>query len=154
MGADDYLLHTKILQRVKDGIERKAVDIIYGNVNSPVLGDNYAGKFDAQRLIYMNICHQSIFYNTTVFKVIGNFNCKYNIHADWEHNLNWFFHPEIASFHINESIAFYDGNGLSAKQKDHSFRKDYLKLVYKYASRKYSTLKITGMLLIGFLKRI
>jgi glycosyltransferase involved in cell wall biosynthesis len=154
MGADDYLLDADVLKRVKDVADSNTTDILYGNVNSPVLGDNYAGEFEAQRLIYMNICHQSIFYRNTVFKTVGNFNTKYRIHSDWDHNLHWFFHPQITATYLEESIAYYDGNGLSAKQKDHAFRKDYIRLVYNYASRKHNKLSITRMLFRGFLERI
>lgn len=155
LGADDYLISEHILKKIHSVIEMTPdMDIVYGNVNSPVLGDHYAGNFDAQKLLSKNICHQSIFFKKSIFQITGTFNLKYKVHADWDHNLKWFFNPNIKVTFIPETIGFYEGDGLSAHHKDYAFRKDYIKLVYRAAGNELNIFSITKLLIRLFFNRV
>lgn len=154
LGADDHLFMEDTLEQVYKEILKTTADVIYGNVNSPTLGNDYNGKFNFETLAYKNICHQSIFFNSAIFKKTGKFNLKYNVHADWDHNLKWFFNHSIKTVYLSKTIAFYDGNGYSSVSKDTRFKRDFTFLFYKYAKQHLSLFKIIKILAKGFIKKM
>lgn len=119
MGADDIIYDSTILAQIKENIDNKSIkDIIYGDVQ--IIGngiwakhsDIYDGPFDMEKLFKKNICHQSIFYNKSVFTTIGVYNLEYKIIADYEFNLRCFskFYPQwidliVAKFNATEGLS-------------------------------------------------
>lgn len=132
LGSDDTLYHDEVIASVDRFLADNPVDVIYGNVTSPLFGGVYAGEFNDNKLMQKNICHQAIFFNSRIFKKIGKFNLKYPINADWEHNLRWFFHRRIKNKYIDEIICNYGTMGISSTKKDIAFKanKDRILLAY------------------------
>ena len=104
LGSDDSLFSNDTLLSVKNELD--GFNVIYGNVARKCYSGPYDGEFTQEKIYHQNICHQAIFLNKRVFKVIGYFNQKYKCHADWDHNLKWFFSKKnkkkICSFNYSK----------------------------------------------------
>lgn len=124
MGSDDRFFNNDILAIVNDKVNSLHCDVIYGNVSSVILGEKYDGIFDKNKILYKNICHQSIFFKKSIFEITGLFNLKYRAYADWNHNFSWLLNPKINKVYINEVIAYYAAGGFSEKNGDPIFEKD------------------------------
>jgi glycosyltransferase involved in cell wall biosynthesis len=136
MGSDDLLYNENVLQDIFEEASKNDVDIIYGNVDSNKLGKHYDGEFDEAKLYGKNICHQAIFIKRDVFNNIGNFNLKYPLHADWDHNIRWFLNNSIKKKYVNRTIAFYADSGLSSRQGDAIFQMDKADIFFKYGGKR------------------
>lgn len=123
LGSDDELYNIDILLKVYNFILKNEVDIVYGNVYSSRFNGVYDGHFTKEKLEQKNICHQSMFFNRSVFRKIGTYNLKYKGHADWHHNLRCFFSPKIRTLYLDEVIANYSDGGYSSMFGDDEFAK-------------------------------
>ncbi|MDU8885471.1 glycosyltransferase [Yeosuana sp. MJ-SS3] len=133
MGSDDALYDNCILKKISETYNVNSLDVIYGNITSPRFGGIYDGEFTPRKIILKNICHQAIFLNKKVFDEIGNFNLKYKYHADWDHNIRWFFTDKISHKYVDLVIANYADGGLSSQNEDLVFKK-YRKQNYPLVS--------------------
>lgn len=119
LGSDDSLFSNDTLLSVKKELE--GFNVIYGNVARKCYAGPYDGEFTKEKIYHQNICHQAIFLNKRVFKVIGYFNQKYKCHADWDHNLKWFFSKKIKKKYVPLTIANFSEGGLSSTIKEPFF---------------------------------
>jgi glycosyltransferase involved in cell wall biosynthesis len=94
LGSDDYLLSNTVLEEVCSQLQTTTNQVLHGNVlikgntGWAIDGQVYAGKFSFQKLLKSNICHQSIFYNTSFIKKHElQYDLKYPISADWDFNI-------------------------------------------------------------------
>lgn len=120
LGSDDYLIDPEVLGDFHRKIveAKKKIDIIYGNVFSEKLGRKYDGRFNFEKLLYRNICHQAIFYSREVFAISGGYNLRYYAAADHEFNLRCFADKKIRKQYYDRMVAFYSEGGLS--ESDHN----------------------------------
>jgi glycosyltransferase involved in cell wall biosynthesis len=87
----------------------------------------YGGKFNKHRLLFHNICHQSVFYPKSIYKS-QNFNLKYKLLADWEYNIRAY--STLTKFnYLDNVICFYNRNGISYSLLDLAFDDDFEKIV-------------------------
>lgn len=126
LGADDLLKNNRVLQDVFEKGTYENVDFLYGDVYSELLKRNYDGPFDEEKILFSNICHQSIFYRSTVFEVVGFFNTRYPLFADWEMNIRCFENNSINIKYKNIVIADYAGEGASTLNSDLDFLRNFL----------------------------
>lgn len=132
LGSDDRLYDPTVLADVRAATEGGSAEVVYGDVYSPRFGGTYDGVFDVNRIVSKNICHQAIFLRKSVFSKVGNFDLKYSLLADYEHNIRWFFSPEIEHQYLSRTIAHYADGGISSVQKDEVFGRDKIKhLLYR-----------------------
>jgi glycosyltransferase involved in cell wall biosynthesis len=122
LGSDDAL-YENVLDQVFIAANLDC-DVLYGNVNNRVLNSIYDGAFTKEKIGLKNICHQSIFIKRHVFDVIGLYDTRYRIFADWDHNFKWFFSNTIKHKYIDVVIADYSHGGLSSRNIDTSFEND------------------------------
>jgi glycosyltransferase involved in cell wall biosynthesis len=122
LGSDDTLYSNTVLERISNYICGEE-QILYGNVISSRFNGKYDGEFSKEKIRIKNICHQSIFYHRSVFEKIGIFNVRFRTHADWEHNLRWFFSPKIFKRYLDLTIANYSDGGYSSSVDD-GFHRD------------------------------
>ena len=137
MGSDDILFEKNTLEKVENEIDED-VEVIYGNVFSSRFNGVYDREFSYFKLAHQNICHQAILFRKRVFEKIGNFNLKYKIHSDWDHNIRWFFSSEITCKYINQIIAVYADGGFSSVNFDETFAQDKEILILKRGIGKMS----------------
>jgi glycosyltransferase involved in cell wall biosynthesis len=154
LGADDYLIDSLVLTDIKEIITDAKYDVIYGNVRSPALGPDYNGRFSDADIFYKNIAHQAIFYKRDLFNQVGFYDTSYRVHADWAHNIIWFFDTAITNLHINRTIAHFSDGGFSSIKKDPTFRKNILLLYYANARKRHTALKTLRLMVRGIFTRL
>ncbi len=128
LGGGDQL-KANILEKIHSAMPQGESNFIYGNVYRYDKNIVYDGIFNKSKLNKRNICHQAIFYERNIFNIIGMFDAKYKIKADYVFNLKCFGCREINKKYINEVIADYEGFGSSYNQKDDNFINDQPKLI-------------------------
>jgi glycosyltransferase involved in cell wall biosynthesis len=130
IGQDDILLGGAA-KAIKEGMA-EASDLILANV---FWGQRGVFKNSASRssLVWRNWCHQGIFYKRERFvEEIKSFPTQFTAQAD--HYVNIVF-SGLLGFRItkyNGCIAWYSGDGFSAKQPDMAFRNSFPSIVYKH----------------------
>lgn len=120
IGSDDRLYDNNVLESVFE-ITVMGQDVIYGNVESEMLGGIYDGAFDIEKIFSRNICHQAIFFRKSIFKISGLFDTRFKAHADWHHNLKWLRNNHIRKLYIDRIIAHFAAGGISSHHKDNLF---------------------------------
>lgn len=132
IGAGDCL-REGVLQEVCNYVSApNAADLIYGDAFVVNEQFHYGGAFDRTRLRTENLCHQTVFYKRRVFELLGKYECKYKIFADWVLNLRCFGDWRIVKKYISHHIVNFEGGGLSSNVKDAHFEADFSRLNKKY----------------------
>jgi len=103
--------------------------IYYGNVN--FYGKIFTKIYDDYYLTKLNICHQSIFYPTSVFSKY-KFNLRYKVYADYELNLRCWKDQTFKFQHVDQLVASFRDGGYSSFTKDDAFEMDRDMLFKKY----------------------
>ena len=125
IGAGDCL-KPGILEQVRGFLPQEIPALVYGNCYF-VKHKVYNGKeFTDTLFIRDNICQQGIFYHRAIFDIVGKFDVRYKILADWFFNLKCFIHSEITERYIDFVIADYEEGGLSSEiSRDPVFLKEF-----------------------------
>lgn len=131
MGSDDKIYNSNVLSNVFAG-KFENIDVLYGNIIHES-GSRHCGEYTIEKLLNTNFSHQAIFIRKSVFNLIGNFNLKYKLWADWDHNLRWFLNSKLKNKWIDLDIAIYGVNGYSSNKIDDVFLNDKNYLFVKYA---------------------
>ena len=106
--------------------------LIYGDVFMEDLDRRYGGAWTAERFRKENLCQQGILYERGIFSLLGGFQLKYPILADYAFNIQCFGHRSIQCVYVNEIVADYLGDGLSANNRDEAFMEDRAMLVHQH----------------------
>lgn len=125
LGAGD------ILYDVLEGLIKQFTNpntIYYGDVYRNDTKSVYDGKFSSMKFAVRNICHQAMFYPSSVFKKYS-YNLKYKIQADHALNMVCYGDKEFRFEYISVVVANYDGDGYSANNLDYPFFEDKLELI-------------------------
>ncbi|PRP67236.1 glycosyltransferase family 2 protein [Nonlabens agnitus] len=154
LGADDYLVDPEVLADVRRTLDQSNIFVLYGNVNSPVLGHQYDGIFSDAKIFHKNIAHQAIFYKKNVFEKVGIYPLQFKVHADWALNLKWFFDPTVSHHYFERSIAFFAPGGLSSRKVDNSFRVEMITMYYLLARSRHSIIGTLSLMLRGLFSRL
>lgn len=124
LGCDDSFYDEFILQKLFGEKERGDVDLLYGNVCKS--GKKYDGKFDQEKLLQRNICHQAIFYKKSLYKKKGIYQSRFKIFADWDFNLRCFFDENIKIQYEDVMVAHFQEGGISSGKDDYDFFRESL----------------------------
>ena len=136
LGSDDRIYQEEVFEQViKETEQNEQIDIFYGNVYSLRFNGLYDGPFTKEKLLIKNICHQAIFFKKSVFQQIGNFNLKYKVLSDWDHNLRWFYSKKVLNRYIDITVAEYADGGFSSLNTDVVFYNDKPLKEYIYLSQ-------------------
>ncbi|MDQ3132098.1 MAG: glycosyltransferase [Acidobacteriota bacterium] len=132
IGAGDCL-KPNILEQVKDFLPPENPGFVYGNCYF-VKNKVYNGKeFTSTLFIRDNLCQQGIFYHRTIFDMVGKYDLRYRIFADWFFNLKCFMHDGVTKRYIDYVIADYEEGGISAEiNRDPIFVKEFPLFVKKH----------------------
>ncbi len=129
IGAGDCL-QPDILERVKEFLPMETPTLVYGNC--------YFTKrkfFDGRELsisdfTWTNICHQGEFYHREIFDIVGKYDLRYKVFADWLLNLKCFLHRGVNKRYVPLYIADYEEGGLSSRiDNDPAFKKGFPRFV-------------------------
>ncbi len=163
LGGDDRFADREVLQRIFSRPRRGKM--IYGNVL--LEGENslrktqrvYDGEFTKTKLCMRNICQQAIFYHHSLFNILGKFDLKYPVLADYAFNLRAFAALETEPHFVDITVAVFWKDGLSGQYTDRAFEQDRPALIKKlfglpyylfFSGIKYSIcLVVRGAELIG-----
>lgn len=125
--------------RVKEGVfERVAKTLpdepsfVYGDAYLERHGVLMGGAMKKADFIRTNICQQAIFYERRVFDLLGEFDLRYNVYADWVFNMKCFADPRLRKVYLGTVVADFEGWGISDTQDDRQFEKDFPALIRKY----------------------
>lgn len=133
IGAGDTLT-SNVLSLVSKKLNFKT-EIIYGNVFFEKSRYIYGGKYDNTRISVYPVPHQGMFYNKEVFNLVGKYDLRYKIAADYILNIKCFGNDNIDKHYINTVIATYEQEGLSSLVPDGQFFKDKEKVIEKYLGK-------------------
>ena len=105
-------------------------------------GQIYDGEFNIDKLLQTNICHQAIFYRSSLFKKLGKYNLAYSVCADWGMNMRFFSSTKVR--YVDLTIAYFRGGGLSSgiNVQDLLLEKDLPLLRRKYFFKHFLYRKI------------
>ena len=70
-----------------------------------------------------------MFYHESVFKLMGLYDLRYPLAADFEFNLMCWLTGKIKFIYFHRTIAYYAHGGISSIQDDAAFKKDYPHIV-------------------------
>ena len=131
IGAGDCL-HPGILERIKEFLPAETPTLVYGNCYFVKRKGFDGRKFSTSDFTWTNICHQGEFYHRAIFDIVGKYDLKYKIFADWMLNLKCFLHQGINERYVPLHIADYQEGGVSGDlNNDPAFKKDFPRFVKK-----------------------
>lgn len=131
LGAGDYL-RPFVLKNIAHLMPAEKLSFVYGNVLWEEQDKIYDGEFSKARMQHDNICHQAIFYERSIFEVLGKFDLRFNVYADYVLNIKCFGTDAIKKQYVDYIIANYEGGGMSMHEKDESFFDERAKLNKNY----------------------
>jgi glycosyltransferase involved in cell wall biosynthesis len=139
LGSDDTLFSNRIFDIISGSLRESLGEVLYGDVKllgngGVIVGDAngiYRGITPAWELIFDNICHQAIFYKSSIFKEDGfMYELKYNVQADHILNIKL---ASIYSFqYVPIVIANFQHGGMSTQIMDSYFSKDISNILLEY----------------------
>jgi glycosyltransferase involved in cell wall biosynthesis len=131
IGAGDCL-KKGILDEVKQFLPMDKPSLIYGKCQFPNQDKYYNREFTARSFIRNCLCQQGIFYHRDTFEIVGKYELRYKVFADWFFNINCFLNDRINKQYINYVIAEYEGGGISTNiDNDLIFKKEFPVFVRK-----------------------
>lgn len=125
LGADDTLL-VDLAEIAFLLCDRNIV--YYGDVLFKQSGQIYDGKFGSFKLAIKNICHQAIFYPSSVFKSY-TFELSYQLLADHALNIKLFGDKNFSFSYFPHVIARYNQTGSSGSNIDSTYISSRMSLI-------------------------
>lgn len=126
IGAGDCL-KPGALKKVKEFLPPVNVPaFIYGRCYFVQQKVENGKEFTGELFARDNLCQQGIFYHRDLFTIIGKFETRYKVLADWMLNLRCFLEDNIQKKYIDFVVADYEEGGLSADiTRDPVFLKEF-----------------------------
>jgi len=131
LGAGD-LLKEGVLERVAEILPEGEPSFAYGDAYLVRHDVRQGGTFGRKDFIGRNLCQQAIFYERQIFDLLGGFDLKYKVYADWAFNMKCFADPRVRKLYLGLLVADFEGWGISDLQEDLAFRRDLPGLVRKH----------------------
>ena len=143
LGAGDVLRPGIVAQLAAQLVALPPNSILYGNVYWVSLKRVYDGPFTKRNLTLRCICHQAMFIDRSLMEMLGAYDLRYPISADWHFNIRCFSDPRVRLHYIDEIIADYEGGGISHTGRDTQFQTDLPGLIRaSFGTRYFVFLKL------------
>ncbi len=130
LNSDDFLYSDEIISQVVSHLLYNNA-IYYGNVLMIPQNEVKRMRYNKYRLGMGNICHQSIFYPSIVFKKYS-YNTAYRLYADWFLNILCMSDKEIKFYYLDMIICKYSTTGVSNTSYDDLFWSNYYHILTRY----------------------
>lgn len=130
LGAGDRL-REGVLSRVAAKLPSEP-SFVYGDAYLERHGVLMGGAMEKADFIRTNVCQQAVFYERTSFDLLGEFDLKYKVYADWVFNMRCFADTRLRKVYLGTIVADFEGWGISDVQQDTQFVNDFPGLVRKY----------------------
>lgn len=151
LNCGDYLYQESVLDEVTQRIDKKATDILYGNLYNRKLQSVIHAAPDINAFAcYRNVpCHQTCFYHKQLFEERA-YDIRYTVRADYEHFLWCYFVKKTNICYADIIIANYEGGGFSeTKENLEASDRQHKEIIQKYMSKqqilKYHMLLILSL---------
>lgn len=140
MSSGSYLLFLGAGDRLKEGVLERVAEILPEGETTFAYGDAYLVRHDARQggtfgrndFIQRNLCQQAIFYERKIFDLLGGFDLRYSVYADWAFNMRCFADPRVRKLYLGLLVADFEGWGISDVQQDPAFWRDLPRLVRRH----------------------
>jgi glycosyltransferase involved in cell wall biosynthesis len=141
MSSGRHLLFLGAGDRLKDGVLERVAEVLpEGGVPTFAYGDAYlvrhdlrqGGTFGERDFVGRNLCQQAIFYERKIFELLGGFDLRYKVYADWAFNMKCFGDARVRKLYLGLLVADFEGWGISDVQEDPAFWKDLPGLVMRH----------------------
>ncbi|MDT5261626.1 MAG: hypothetical protein QOC61_630 [Acidobacteriota bacterium] len=139
MSKGKYLFILGSGDRLREGVLGRVAamlpegpSFVYGDAYLERYEEAIAGKMEPADFIRTNICQQAIFYERTIFDLMGEFDLKYKVFADWAFNIRCFADPRFQKLYLGFVVADFEGWGISDIEEDTHFKNDFPGLIRKY----------------------
>ncbi len=139
MSSGKYVFILGAGDRLREGVLSRVAEVlpdgpsfVYGDAYLERHGVLMGGLLEKADFIRTNICQQAIFYERSVFDLLGEFDLKYNVYADWAFNMKCFADPRLRKLYLGLVVADFEGWGISDTQKDAHFVNDFPDLIRRY----------------------
>lgn len=152
IGAGDTLAHDSVFVDLLTPEPRGK--LVYGNVRWGSTGKVYDGRFSRLKLCRRNICHQAVLYNRELFALLGGYDTRYPLVADWDFNLRCFGSRSSDPEYRDIVVARFELGGLSGSGDDHPFAADRDRIIARSLGRRWLLLHRTYRLQRDFVRSI
>ncbi len=140
MSSGRHLLFLGAGDRLREGVLERVAEILPEAGPSFAYGDAYlvrhdvrqGGTFGRKDFVNRNLCQQAIFYERTIFDLLGGFDLKYRVYADWAFNMKCFGDRRVRKLYLGLLVADFEGWGISDVQEDPHFWRDLPRLVRRH----------------------
>jgi glycosyltransferase involved in cell wall biosynthesis len=161
LGAGDVLRPGIIAQLAGRLTALPPNSVLYGNVYWVSLKRTYDGPFTKRTLTLRCMCHQAMFLDRSLVEMLGPYDLRYPISADWHFNIRCCGDPRVHLHYIDEIIADYEGGGISDTGRDTQFQADLPGLIRDSFGMRYAVFlklyrayrRISGIRLRGIQSR-
>lgn len=131
LGAGDRLKEG-VLELIAGRLPEDELSFVYGDAYLVRHGVRVCGEFSLKEFMVRNICHQAIFYERTIFDVLGVYDLKYKVYADWAFNMKCFADARVRKIYLDIVVADFEGWGISDTHEDAQFYRDLPRLIRQY----------------------
>lgn len=111
LGSDDVFMNPDVLTDIFKTADIYSSDMLYGNVRFRSNSELFGGSRTYRELIGKNINHQSIFYRKNLFDVVGYYNLRYKVLADYDLNLRAFQDEKILKKYVPIDVCLFNNKG-------------------------------------------
>ncbi len=108
---------------------RERAALLYGDAWLCEEEFRYGGPFSRLKLRSWTPCHQAVWSSRHVFDLVGGFETRYAIAADYAWNLKCWGDRRIEKIHVPHVLCRFEGRGLSKQGRDNRFERDKMRLV-------------------------
>jgi glycosyltransferase involved in cell wall biosynthesis len=144
MSSGKHLFFLGAGDRLKEDVLARVAEILPEGQPSFAYGDAYlvrhdvrqGGTFSKTDFVNRNLCQQAIFYERSIFDLLGGFDLKYGVYADWAFNMKCFAEPRVRKIYLGLLVADFEGWGISDTQEDCAFNRDLPRLIRRHVGVK------------------
>jgi len=140
LNANDYLYDENVVKDMVNFFKKSKAEIVFGNIqfldeNGKIKENRDYSTVDKLFLTSECVCHQCIFYKSSVFEKCGLYNENYKIAADYDLNLNAIIKNRLKTCYYERRISKFTLGGFSNSDNTESQRLCHLEI--KEVQQKY-----------------